>query len=75
MEEVIRVVDGGGYVGGNYGSGVNSGNSDVGGQGGTSYNAGSNALNYSGNQTFPSPSGGNETGHTGNGYARITLVE
>lgn len=28
----------------------------------------------SGNQTFPSPSGTNETGHTGNGYARITLL-
>lgn len=28
-----------------------------------------------GNQSFPAPGGGNETGHSGNGYARITLVE
>lgn len=27
-----------------------------------------------GNQLFPSPSGGTETGHTGNGYAKITLI-
>ena len=25
--------------------------------------------------SFPSPSGGNETGHSGNGYARITVLE
>ena len=29
---------------------------------------------YAGNQSFPSPSGGNETGHAGNGYARITRI-
>ena len=28
-----------------------------------------------GNVSFPSPSGGNETGHSGNGYARITVIE
>lgn len=27
-----------------------------------------------GNVSFPSPSGGNETGHSGNGYARITVL-
>lgn len=35
----------------------------------------SNAQTIGGNQSFPSPGGGNETGHSGNGYARITLVE
>ena len=28
-----------------------------------------------GGNSFPSPSGGNETGHSGNGYARITVIE
>ena len=32
----------------------------------------SNAYTYDGTQTFDSPSGGSETGHSGNGYARIT---
>lgn len=27
-----------------------------------------------GSASFPSPSGGNETGHSGNGYARITVL-
>ena len=35
----------------------------------------SNAATYAGNTSFVSPTGGNETGHTGNGYARITLIE
>ena len=29
---------------------------------------------YDGSQTFKAPSGSNETGHTGNGYARITRL-
>lgn len=29
---------------------------------------------YGGNQSFPATSGGNETGHSGNGYARITKI-
>ena len=29
---------------------------------------------YAGNTSFPSTSGGNETGHSGNGYARITRI-
>lgn len=34
-----------------------------------------NAQTIAGNQSFPSPtSNGNETGHSGNGYARITPV-
>ena len=35
----------------------------------------SNASTKAGNTSMPSTSGGTETGHTGNGYARITLVE
>jgi len=33
------------------------------------------AQTIAGNQSFPAPGGGTETGHSGNGYARITLVE
>ena len=29
---------------------------------------------YDGSQTFKAPSGSNETGHSGNGYARITRL-
>lgn len=31
-----------------------------------------NAATYAGNTSFESKSGGTETGHSGNGYARIT---
>ena len=31
------------------------------------------AQTIAGNTSFPAPGGGNETGHTGNGYARITF--
>lgn len=34
-----------------------------------------NAQTIDGEQSFISPEGGTETGHSGNGYARITLVE
>ena len=34
-----------------------------------------NAATYAGNTSFTSTSGGTETGHSGNGYARITLIE
>lgn len=30
---------------------------------------------YAGNQSFPAVNGGNETGHSGNGYARITRIQ
>ena len=33
------------------------------------------ATTIKGNTSFPSPSGGNETGHAGNGYARISSIE
>lgn len=32
------------------------------------------AATYSGNTAFTSTTGGSETGHTGNGYAKITLI-
>lgn len=34
-----------------------------------------NASLISGQNSMPAPGGGTETGHSGNGYARITLVE
>ena len=34
-----------------------------------------NAQTIAGGSTFPAPGGGTETGHPGNGYARITLVK
>ena len=34
-----------------------------------------NGTTIAGNASMPSTSGGTETGHSGNGYARITLVE
>lgn len=34
-----------------------------------------NASTKAGNTSFSAPGGGTETGHSGNGYARITLVE
>lgn len=33
-----------------------------------------NAGTYGGNTTFAAPNGGTETGHEGDGYARITLI-
>ena len=35
----------------------------------------SDAQKFSGNQQFTSPTGTNETGHSGNGYARITALD
>ena len=34
-----------------------------------------NATTLAGNMTFTSPTGTSETGHTGNGYIRITVIE
>lgn len=46
------------------------------GGGGSSYISGlENASTIDGRNSMPSISGGTETGHSGNGYARITLVE
>lgn len=64
---------GGGYMGGY------AGNSSCGyygtGHGGSGYIAKlSNAASYDGEKTFKAPGGSNETGHNGNGYARITFI-
>ena len=34
-----------------------------------------NASTIAGNSSFIAPGGGTETGHPGNGYARITIIE
>ena len=68
---------GAGGGGGLYGGGAgrsHTGSSPSAG-GGSGYIGGvSNGSNKGGNETFVAPGGGNETGHAGNGYARITKV-
>jgi hypothetical protein len=71
-------------VGGNGGSGASTTRcygysfASSGGGGGSYYMGGVSSGNgvtkaaYNGNVSFPAVSGGNETGHEGNGYARIT---
>lgn len=82
---------GGGWYGGSGAYPDSSGDDDRGGGGGSGFVwTGSNAPNgyllnssyylastslTSGNTKFTSPTGTSETGHTGNGYARITIVE
>lgn len=82
---------GGGWYGGGKGqsdTGTNYVNYSGGGSGfvNTAANAGYRPSGYTGLQlesgstkdgstSFASPSGGNETGHSGNGYARITVLE
>lgn len=81
---------GGWYGGGSSQSDSSTGqiNSSGGGSGfvNTAANASSRPSGYTGLQldsgntkdgatSFPSPSGGNETGHSGNGYARITVAD
>ena len=61
---------GGGLFGGGGGAVCGSGG------GGSGYIGGAtNGQTIAGNKSFPAPGGGKETGHSGNGYARITLVE
>lgn len=63
---------GGGFYGG--GAGANS-HAGAGGSGYVNISKLTSAQTTSGNQSFPSPtSSSNETGHSGNGYARITPV-
>ena len=64
---------GGGYTGGCAGTGHNG--SYFTGGGGGSYYTGTGGYAKGGWESMPSTSGGTETGHSGNGYARITLVE
>ena len=66
--------DTGGGGGGWYG-GLSS-NASSGAGGGSGYIGGVNSPKetIAGNTSFPAPGGGSETGHAGNGYARITLT-
>ncbi|MGN1072667.1 MAG: glycine-rich protein [Bradymonadia bacterium] len=66
---------GGGWYGG-YGGTSYSGNGTPNGGGGSGYinTILTNAQTIAGNASMPAPAGSTETGHTGNGYARITLV-
>ena len=55
--------------------GYASNGNNCGGGGGSGYIGGvTNGSTIAGNKSFPAPGGGNETGHAGNGYARITLT-
>lgn len=63
---------GGGWYGGNA-SGGGEVSRDVGGGGGSGYIGGlTNGRTIAGNASMPSPTGGTETGHYGNGYAIIS---
>ena len=78
--------DGGAGGGGWYGGGTDGGSQTIptsnsssdanGGCGGSGYvnTSLSNAQTIAGNTSFPAPGGENETGHTGNGYCRITVT-
>ena len=66
---------GGGWYGGGGAYPDGSGDDDRGGGGGSGYIGGvSNGNTIAGNASMPSTSGGTETGHAGNGYARITYT-
>ena len=63
---------GGGWYGGNA-SGGGDVHRNVGGGGGSGYIGGlTNGRTIAGNASMPSPTGGTETGHYGNGYAIIS---
>jgi hypothetical protein len=65
--------DGGGGGGGWFGG--DAATADGGGAGGSGYIGGvTNGQTIDGDSSMPAPSGGTETGHTGNGYARITFI-
>ena len=63
---------GGGYTGGD---GATGNQTPYYGGGGGSFYTGTGSYAKGGWESMPAPGGGNETGHSGNGYARITLVE
>ncbi len=68
---------GGGWYGGYTVIPDNSGGTYGANAGGGSGHIGTmltNGATIAGNQTFPSPSGSTETGHYGNGYAKITWM-
>lgn len=78
---------GGGWYGGGAGGAINSGNQAHAGGGSGYIHAGTNsastlssqyilvdASTVAGNSSFASPTGTSETGHSGNGYVRITVL-
>ncbi len=65
---------GAGGGGGWYGGGGNS-YAGIGGGGSGHLGAGVTGSMMAGNSLFTAPGGGTETGHVGEGYARITVVE
>jgi len=65
---------GGGWYGGSSAGGTDNNGGGGGGSGYVNTFILTNASTIAGNTSFPSPSGGKETGHTGNGYAIITQV-
>ena len=66
---MLVVAGGGGYYGGG------GGGASYGGGGGSGYIGSlANAQTLVGNTAIPNPSGGTMVGNTGNGYAKITLV-
>ena len=71
-------ISGGGGGGGLFGGGGGEGGKcNAAGGGGSSYVSTSltNTQTISGNSLMPSPFGGTEVGHTGEGYVRITLMQ
>lgn len=73
---INQTIGGAGGGGGFYG-GSQSSRGHAGGGGGSGYIGNPILINgktIAGNESFPSPSGGTETGHSGNGFARITLL-
>ena len=65
-------VGGGGYYGGGCYSENSSSSTSIKGYGGSGYIGGvNNGVTIAGTSSFKSPQGVNETGHSGNGYARI----
>ena len=68
---------GAGWYGGGGSGYCGAAEDEGGGGGGSSYmsNTLTNTKTIAGSASLPAPQGGNETGHAGNGYARITLVK
>ena len=66
------MVAGGGFFGGGAGYSAGAGG---GGSGYINTSLLTEAQTIAGNTSFTSPTGTNETGHTGDGYARITAID
>ena len=76
MSATTGIVDIGGGGAGWWGGKVTINNQNPGGAGGSGWVGGvQDGRTVAGNNYFASPTGANERGHAGNGYARITIVE